>query len=132
MVHLVEEQRPGACQLEEALLPCMRAGECAALVAEQLGLEQVFRNRRAVDRDERFVGACAGVMDAAREQLLPSSRFADQQHRRATRGRDPLGESSASRRTGLSPTMFWKPNTPSEDDPSETPASAVSNGTSFG
>ena len=39
------------------ILRCVRAGEGAALVAEQLRLEQVLGNRRAVDRDERAVGA---------------------------------------------------------------------------
>ena len=58
-----------------------RAGEGALLVAEQLGLEQVFRDRRAVDRDEPALGAAAGGMDAAGEQLLAGAAGAEQHHR---------------------------------------------------
>ena len=54
---LVEEQRAAVGQLEPALLALHRAGERPALVAEQLALDQVLRDRRTVDLDERARGA---------------------------------------------------------------------------
>ena len=65
------------------------AGERALLVAEQLGLDQARRERRAVERDERPVGARADAMDRAREQLLAGAALADDQHGRI-RGRDAI------------------------------------------
>ena len=43
---LVEEERAAVGQLELAAPPRDRAGEGAALVAEQLGLDQLLRDRR--------------------------------------------------------------------------------------
>ena len=65
------------------------AGEGAALVPEQLGLEQGFRQRRAVDGEEGPVGALAGVMDGARDQLLAGAALAGDQDSRL--GRRDLG-----------------------------------------
>ena len=50
---LVEEQRAAVGHLELARLAGRRAGEGAALVAEQLALEQLARQRRAVHLHER-------------------------------------------------------------------------------
>ena len=47
-----------------------RAGERALLVAEQLALEQVLGDRRAVDRDERRPCARAQLVQRAGEQFL--------------------------------------------------------------
>ena len=52
---LVEEQRAVRRQLELAELLPVRAGERAALVAEQRALGQLARNRGQVDGDERRV-----------------------------------------------------------------------------
>ena len=68
-------------------LRCGRAGERALLVAEQLGLEQVLRDRRAVDRDKRAVGARTERVERAREQLLAGAALAFEQHRRVGRRR---------------------------------------------
>ena len=43
---------------------------------EQFGLDQVARNRRHVDGDERTVGALAEVMQRAGDQFLAGARFA--------------------------------------------------------
>ena len=53
LADLVEQDRAAVRQLEQALAPGARAGERAALVAEELGLQELGRNRRAVDLDER-------------------------------------------------------------------------------
>ena len=52
LADLVEHQRALGRLLELARLVAIRAGERAALVAEELGLEQLFRERRAVDLQE--------------------------------------------------------------------------------
>ena len=53
-----------------------RAGERALLVAEQLRLDQVLRDRRAVDLDERALGALAVVVDRVGDQLLAGAVLA--------------------------------------------------------
>jgi len=57
---------------------------CAAslLVPEQLGLDQLRRNGRAVHLHERPRGKRARGVNVRRQQFLPRSRFADQQHAR--------------------------------------------------
>ena len=56
---LVEEDRSAMRDLQEAGLGLTGVGERAALEPEELGLEQGVRNGRAVDVDERRVGARA-------------------------------------------------------------------------
>ena len=53
LADLVEEQRAAVGALEPALALRDRAGEAAALVAEQLGVDQLGRDRAAVDAQER-------------------------------------------------------------------------------
>src|SRR5262245_48322116 len=73
---LVEEQRAAARQLDLADPVVHRPRECAALVAEELALEQRVRKRRAVDRDEAAALALTLEMDRAGRQLLARPRFA--------------------------------------------------------
>src|SRR5207249_2103423 len=54
--------------------------------AEQLRLEQLFRDRRAVHRDERLVAPSAREVERAREQLLANARLAVDQHGRVEPG----------------------------------------------
>ena len=80
---LVEEQRAARRELELAELLLVRAGERAALVAEQRALDQLVRDRRQVHRDERRAGAQAGgAVQQARQQLLARPALAQDQHRR--------------------------------------------------
>ncbi len=58
-----------------------RAGERALLVPEQFGFEQVFGDRRAIDRDEGATAAVALLVQPAREQLLAGPARAEQHHR---------------------------------------------------
>ena len=62
---LVEEERAAVGLLEEAALPRLRAGERAALVAEELALDELARDGRAVHLDERRVVARAEAVDGA-------------------------------------------------------------------
>ena len=79
---LVEEQRAAGRQLELAELLLVRAGERAALVAEQRAFDELVRNRRQVDGDERRVAAARLAVQQPREQLLAGSALAEDQHRR--------------------------------------------------
>jgi hypothetical protein len=56
--------------LERALDLLERAGEGAALVAEERGFDERFGERGAVDGDERFVGAVGQLVDRARDEFL--------------------------------------------------------------
>ena len=87
---LVEEERASVRQLEEPGLGRDGAGKGAALVAEQLALEQVGRDRRAVDLDERAAArASAAVVNGARKQLLAGTGLAADQDRDVAMRSDP-------------------------------------------
>src|SRR5581483_8995453 len=78
----VEEQRAAARQLDLPDAVVDRAGEGAALVAEELGLEQRIGERRAVDRDEAPALPLPLEVDRARGELLAGARLAVDQHGR--------------------------------------------------
>ena len=70
---LVEEDRPAVRLFEVARAPLDAAGVRPFLRPEQLGLDQPFGDRAAVDDDERLVPAAAERVDEIREQLLPDA-----------------------------------------------------------
>jgi len=80
LADLVEEDGPGVGALELALA-----------MAEELGLQQVFRNGPAVDGNERPVGPVAVGVDHFGHQLLAGAALAVDQHRQA-RGSGLLGD----------------------------------------
>ena len=57
MPDLVQKERPAVRLLESSAPHLLRAGERAALVAEELALEQLLGNGAAVDRQEAVIGA---------------------------------------------------------------------------
>ena len=65
IAHLVEEERSAVGLGEGAEAARVRAREGAALVAEQLALDELARERRHVDGDERAARG-AGPPGAAR------------------------------------------------------------------
>ena len=73
---LVEEERAAVGLLEAPAPRRLRAGEGAALVAEELRLEQVLRDRRRVDRDERAARARAVLVQRVGDELLAGARLA--------------------------------------------------------
>ena len=77
---LVQEQRPGVRHLELPELPRVRARERAPLVTEQLRLQQLGRERRAVHGHEGPVAAAALPVDGARDQLLAGARLPRDEH----------------------------------------------------
>jgi hypothetical protein len=67
---LVEEQRAVLCLLEAAAPRGLGAGKGAALMAEQFGLEQILRDRRGVQGNERLRGAWAVLVQRVSNELL--------------------------------------------------------------
>src|SRR5438270_3439630 len=81
---VVEQERATVGQLEFPRAAARAgAGECPGLVAEELALEQLPRNRRAVDRDERAVAPRPAAVDRLREDLLAHARLAFDEQARA-------------------------------------------------
>ncbi len=50
-------------------------------MTEQFAFEEVARNRRHVERDERHLCTRAVLVQGARDDLLAAARFSGQQHR---------------------------------------------------
>src|SRR5262249_12147380 len=73
---LVQEERAGARQLDLADAVVDRAREGAALVTEELALEERVGKRRAVDGDEAAALALALEVDRARRELLAGAGLA--------------------------------------------------------
>ena len=67
---LVEEEGAAVGLLEPPAAELGCPGKCALLVTEELGLEQVGRKRRGVERNERLGGAWAVPVQRARDQFL--------------------------------------------------------------
>ena len=87
LADLVEQQRAAVRLLEHARALGDRAGERAAGVAEQLGLDQVVGQRRAVERAERAFCRRGSAWMRARHQLLAAAALAFDQHRKRRRRR---------------------------------------------
>src|SRR5947209_4347191 len=77
---LVEEERPTTSRLEGALTRGIGARECAPLVSEQLALDELMRQCRAVDRDKRPFGIGAEAVQLASDELFARAAFSDDQH----------------------------------------------------
>ena len=86
---LVEEQRSAVRFFEQPAPRDLRVGECAACVTEQLRLDQVRRDRRAIELDEGLRRTPALPMNRVRDQLFPGAALAANQHARFG-GRDLL------------------------------------------
>src|SRR5713226_1271730 len=94
--HLVEEQRSALRGLEASLALLHRSGERAALVAEQLRLEEGLGKGGAVDGHERLGVARALRVERARDQLLAGAALAGDQHRGIVSGELPTSSPLAS------------------------------------
>ena len=68
---LVEEERAAVGQLEAAQPPLGGAGEGAALVAEQLALDERLGDGRAVEGDERLLARSERSWSARATSSLP-------------------------------------------------------------
>ena len=92
----VEEQRAAVGLGELADVLFVGAGEGALLVAEQDRFDEVFRQRAAVDGDERLAAPIGAALDGARQQFLADARFALDEHGNV-RFRGALGEPQRAR-----------------------------------
>ena len=82
LADLVQEDRAAVRLLEQPVSLRRRAGERAARVPEELGLQQRLGQRPAVLRDEVLGPAPSVVVNEPREELLARSRLTGQQHGR--------------------------------------------------
>src|SRR6185295_334340 len=81
-----EEDRPSIRDLEQPLARRGCAGEGTPDVSEELALDEVHRNRGAVDRHERLARPRRMLMNGACGELLAGAACPENQHRRR-RGR---------------------------------------------
>ena len=81
LADLIEQNGTPVSQLETPLALGQRAGESALFVAEELALDEILRDGRAVDLDERPVGPGALAIDGPRHQLLAGAAFTLDEHR---------------------------------------------------
>src|SRR5204862_927941 len=81
LADLVEKERPVIGQLESPRLALHRAGKCALLESEQLGLDKLARNGRAVDLDEGLFPPRGLLVQSRGDQLLARAALALNEHR---------------------------------------------------
>ena len=81
LADLVEEDGAALGDFDQPLLVRVGAGERAAHVAEQLGLEQRLRHGAAVDGDERMLAPQRVEVHRARDQVLAGAGLAGDEHR---------------------------------------------------
>jgi len=84
---LVEEDCAAVSDLEEPTLARRRAREGAPLVPEELRLDELGRDRGAVDLDVRLVREGARAVDGARDELLARARLTRDEGRACAWGR---------------------------------------------
>ena len=82
LADLVQEDGAAPGRFEQALLLGARVGERAALVAEELRLQERLGERRAGDVHEGAIAPWAGSVDRSSGEVLSGSALADHQHRR--------------------------------------------------
>ena len=78
---LVQEDRAPVGHFETPFPVRHGSGESAPFVAEQFAVEEGFGERRAVDLDERLVGARRVEVDRARHELLARPALAQEEDR---------------------------------------------------
>ena len=93
---------PPAADADHAGEGGVGAGEGALAVAEQLALEHVARHGRAVEREQRPVGAVGGAVDGAREHFLAGAGLAGEEDRQRRRG-DAAGDAAGPRPSARRP-----------------------------
>ena len=79
VANFIEEQRAAIGLLEAADAAGVRACECAFLMTEQFGLEELGGNRRCVQRHKRFVRARTVVVQCPGDELLAGTGLAGDQ-----------------------------------------------------
>src|SRR5579862_531897 len=82
LADLVQEERALIGQFKLAQLLRVGVGERTAFVPEQFAFQEIFGNRRAVERDEGPLGARAVVVNRLGNQLFARAALAGDQNRR--------------------------------------------------
>ena len=77
LANLVQEQSSSLCRFEPACSGAKRTGEGATLVSEKFALDQIFRERPAVNADEWAGAPRAQLVNVARDELFACARFTD-------------------------------------------------------
>lgn len=77
----IEKQRAAVRGFNTSDLALMGTGECPLFMPKQFGLDQVFRDRPAVDRHKRFGVALGLTMQGLGHQLFAGTTVATDQHR---------------------------------------------------
>src|SRR5204863_7126264 len=77
---LVEKERAAVGRLEHAVVVADRAGEGAALVAEELAVEERVGDAAAVHREEDAIPAAAARVDRACDELLAGAALAGEEN----------------------------------------------------
>src|SRR4029077_21287606 len=85
----VEEKYPAAGPFDKPMMSRLRAGEGALLVAEQLALDQLVRDRAAIDRDKRLFGARRDLMNKFGCHLFADTALPSYQQRAVDIGDPP-------------------------------------------
>src|SRR5262245_16526774 len=94
-VDLVEEEAPARGNLEQARLRAPGVGEGPRLEPEQLGFEHGLGNGRAVDVDERSLGARPALVNEVGDESLSGPRLALDEHRGQVRAAGPVERGEA-------------------------------------
>ncbi len=76
----IEEEGAALGCFDEPFLVRSSAGESAFLVAEQFGLDQVFRDAATVDDHQRFVAPCALAVNGFGHKLFAGAALAGDNH----------------------------------------------------
>src|SRR5205085_8070970 len=85
---LIEKNGSCLCAHEETFVIARCISEGAALVTEELTLQEIFRDGSAIDRNEGVLRAWAPLMDGLGDALLAGAALSRDEHTRR-RGRDP-------------------------------------------
>src|SRR5262245_25283358 len=88
LAYLVQEQRSTIGQLKASHAVLGRSREGALDVAEELALEQLTGDRRAVDLDQAPAAAATPVVDGLGNQFLSGAALAQDQDRRVRRSHE--------------------------------------------
>src|SRR5205085_5271713 len=89
LADLVEEDGAAVGRLDQADLGRGGPGEGAALVTEELGLDEAGRNGAAIDGDPRGRRAWRTVMERPGDDLLSDAALAADENGNAVGGQDP-------------------------------------------
>src|SRR5258707_6796670 len=87
--NFIQEKRTPVTLFESADSLGRSSSERTLFMTEQLAFQQIFRNRRAINRYKGLVAAIAVVVNRSRNQFLAGSALSGNHHGRVTVGNTP-------------------------------------------